>query len=390
MLPMRRQCPALLPLRLLFQLVNNIHKVLLPALPSSCACPQRSTHAKVAKAAIDGAAYSVASSLLAILFSVFSLVVSANFYRDFDLTWSDGRGKVLNNGQLLTLSLDKASGSDFQSKNEYLFGKIDMQIKLIPDNSAGTVTAYYVSLRFCNLCSRDSSFRVPRFFYLGDVGIHILPILASDSAHLGSLQQLLSQGPTHDKIDFEFLGNLPLHTAHQRVLAGEGQLGAAIQALVRPKTSTPTPSSGTPNTSYVLTSSLSGSSFSVDGIPIRDFRNNEARGVPFPKNQPMRIYSSLWNADDCASWGGLVKTDWSKAPFVAAYRNFNADACVASRGTSSNCASYKSPASGSRSSAWWNPGAGHHQPEVVEVGAKGPHDLQLLRRREALPAGASS
>ncbi|MQL97585.1 hypothetical protein Taro_030283 [Colocasia esculenta] len=60
------------------------------------------------------------------------------------------------------------------------------------------------------------------------------------------------------------------------------------------------------------------------------------------------------------------KTDWSKAPFVAAYRNFNANACVASRGTSSNCASYKSPASGSRSSAWWNPGAGRHQPEVVE------------------------
>ncbi|MQL97591.1 hypothetical protein Taro_030284 [Colocasia esculenta] len=129
---MRRQCPAFLPLRLLFQLVNNIHKVLLPALPSSCARPQRSTHAKVAMAAIDGTAYvssegsselvrdlvrSVASSLLAVLFSVFSLIVAANFYRDFDLTWSDGKGKVLNNGQLLTLSLDKASGSGFQSSH---------------------------------------------------------------------------------------------------------------------------------------------------------------------------------------------------------------------------------------------------------------------------------
>ncbi|RZC52454.1 hypothetical protein C5167_020872 [Papaver somniferum] len=52
---------------------------------------------------------------------------------------------ILNNGQLLTLSLDKPSGSGFQSKNEYLFGKIDMQIKLVRGNSAGTVTAYYVS-----------------------------------------------------------------------------------------------------------------------------------------------------------------------------------------------------------------------------------------------------
>lgn len=75
--------------------------------------------------------------------------------------------------------------------------------------------------------------------------------------------------------------------------------------------------------------------FSVDGTPIREFKNHESSGVLFPKNQPMRLYSSLWNADDWATRGGLVKTDWSKAPFTASYRNFNADVCVWSGGVSS-------------------------------------------------------
>lgn len=73
------------------------------------------------------------------------LVLAGNFKKDFNITWGDGRAKILNNGKLLTLSLDKASGCGIQSKNEYLFAKIDMQLKLVPRNSAGTVTAYYVS-----------------------------------------------------------------------------------------------------------------------------------------------------------------------------------------------------------------------------------------------------
>ena len=64
----------------------------------------------------------------------------------------------------------------------------------------------------------------------------------------------------------------------------------------------------------------------MDGTPIREFKDLESKGVSFPKNQAMRIFSSLWNLDDWATRGGLVKTDWSQAPFTASYRNFNAQA----------------------------------------------------------------
>ncbi|KAF7153458.1 hypothetical protein RHSIM_Rhsim01G0005600 [Rhododendron simsii] len=226
-----------------------------------------------------------------------SMVVSAgNFYQDMDITWGDGRANILDNGDLLTLSLDKSSGSGFQSKNQYLFGKFDMQLKLVPGNSAGTVTTYYLS----------------------------------------------SQGSTHDEIDMEFLGNLSgdPYILHTNVFSqGKGNREQQFHLWFDPTADF--------HTYSILWNPLS-IIFSVDGIPIRQFKNiEESNGVPYPQNQAMRVHASLWAAEDWATRGGLVKTDWTKAPFTATYKNFGANACISwSNGA---CAS---STSGSNSNSW--------------------------------------
>jgi xyloglucan:xyloglucosyl transferase len=60
----------------------------------------------------------------------------------------------------------------------------------------------------------------------------------------------------------------------------------------------------------------------------------EHQGIPFPTWQQQRIYGSLWDAEDWATEGGRIKTDWSGAPFVTYYRNYNVTWCQPSPGVS--------------------------------------------------------
>ncbi|RAL52616.1 hypothetical protein DM860_007384 [Cuscuta australis] len=203
--------------------------------------------------------------------------VDVPFSRNYVPTWAADHIKYINGGQSVDLVLDRNSGTGFQSKNSYLFGHFNMRMKLVGGDSAGVVTAFYLS----------------------------------------------SNNAEHDEIDFEFLGNRtgqPIILQTNVFTGGQGNREQRIYLWFDPTTGFH---------DYAVLWNMYMIVFLVDNVPIRVFKNSKDLGLKFPFYQPMKLYSSLWSADDWATRGGLEKTDWSKAPFKASYTSFHVDGCDA-------------------------------------------------------------
>ncbi|XP_022758698.1 xyloglucan endotransglucosylase/hydrolase protein 2-like [Durio zibethinus] len=216
------------------------------------------------------------------------------FDENYEITWGSDHVLSLNQGSEIQLSMDISSGAGFGSKLSYVSGFFHLRIKLPNKDSAGVVTAFY----------------------------------------------LTSKGKRHDELDFEFLGNRegkPISLQTNVFADGVGNREQRFLLWFDPTADFH---------DYQILWNQHQIVFYVDDIPIRVFKNNDDIGVGYP-SQPMKIEVSLWDGDSWATDGGRTKTNWSMAPFKAHFQGFDISGCPIIQ-NSSNIQQCYSP------NYWWN------------------------------------
>ncbi|KAJ0980045.1 hypothetical protein J5N97_015519 [Dioscorea zingiberensis] len=146
----------------------------------------------------------------------------------------------------------------------------------------------------------------------------------SKAAFLYGRFELSSAQPAQDEVDLEFLGNLegqPYKLNTNVFTEGKGNREQRFHLWFDP--------TGDFHNYSILWTPNQTISY-IDGIPIRGFmKANSTTQLPYVE-KAMTLHTSLWDGSDWATDGGRIKVDWSKAPFIAHYRNLKIDACFPS------------------------------------------------------------
>ena len=127
-------------------------------------------------------------------------------------------------------------------------------------------------------------------------------------------------GPGHDEIDMEFMGNStgqPVALNTNVWANGDGKKEQQFYLWFDPAADYHT---------YTIIWNAKNVIFKVDGLFLLCFTRHAA--LPYPGAKPMAVHATLWDGSYWATEKGKIPINWSNAPFVVSYRNFYANACV--------------------------------------------------------------
>lgn len=154
------------------------------------------------------------------------------FGRNYVPTWAFDHIKYKNGGAEVDLVLDKYTGTGFQSKGSYLFGHFSMSMKLVGGDSAGVVTAFYVTNSKSKSTLTPTLHSIFLIWKLLFLACSSLPKTPSTTKSTSSSWETDPGNPRFFKPTFS-----------QGVKATENK--GFTCGLIHPRNSTPTPSSGT-------------------------------------------------------------------------------------------------------------------------------------------------
>ncbi|TVU42051.1 hypothetical protein EJB05_08435 [Eragrostis curvula] len=217
---------------------------------------------------------------LAVALALVQAASSAHWLNDYFFTDGNVRaGYDASGREVAMVSLNQQSGGGgFNSKKKFLFGEFSIKMKLIPGNSAGTVSCFYLS-------SGTDDYR--------------------------------------DEIDMEFMGNAtgqPVVLNTNVWANGDGKKEHQFDLWFDPSADFHT---------YTITWNPENIIFQVDDKVIRCFKRYG--DLAYPNAKPMQVHATLWDGSYWATEKGKIPIDWSGAPFTVTYREYFADACVGGR-----------------------------------------------------------